>query len=128
MIFRIDNYVSTRQLVSAKKILSAIEPSKFYTSEGLSEIGASWEVLNLFNGIAKIPSNTVLRAVALDIGGVELSDINRDEWFEVACERIRKETHRILMLCFDPLCPKCKKPIDGCYGGCLACDLADDLA
>lgn len=29
---------------------------------------------------------------------------------------------------FDPLCPKCKKVIDGCYGGCLACDLADDLA
>ena len=29
---------------------------------------------------------------------------------------------------FDPLCPKCKKPIDGCYGGCLACDLDDDLA
>jgi|688.fasta_scaffold1905726_2 hypothetical protein len=29
---------------------------------------------------------------------------------------------------FDPLCPKCKKLIDGCYGGCLACDLADDLA
>lgn len=23
---------------------------------------------------------------------------------------------------FDPLCPKCRKPIDGCYGGCLACD------
>lgn len=22
----------------------------------------------------------------------------------------------------DPLCPKCRKPIDGCYGGCLACD------
>ena len=29
---------------------------------------------------------------------------------------------------FDPLCPKCKKVIDGCYGGCLACDLDDDLA
>jgi hypothetical protein len=23
----------------------------------------------------------------------------------------------------DPFCPKCQKPIDGCYGGCLACDL-----
>lgn len=27
---------------------------------------------------------------------------------------------------FDPLCPKCKRLIDGCYGGCLACDLEDD--
>lgn len=23
---------------------------------------------------------------------------------------------------FDPFCPKCGKLIDGCYGGCLACD------
>jgi len=22
----------------------------------------------------------------------------------------------------DPICPKCRKPIDGAYGGCLACD------
>lgn len=22
----------------------------------------------------------------------------------------------------DPFCPKCRKPIDGAYGGCLACD------
>jgi len=23
----------------------------------------------------------------------------------------------------DPICPKCRKPIDGCYGGCVVCDL-----
>jgi hypothetical protein len=22
----------------------------------------------------------------------------------------------------DPICPKCRKPIDGCFGGCVACD------
>lgn len=27
---------------------------------------------------------------------------------------------------FDDICTKCGKLIDGCYGGCLACDL-DDL-
>jgi hypothetical protein len=26
----------------------------------------------------------------------------------------------------DPLCDKCHKPIDGCYGGCLACDMKDE--
>lgn len=26
----------------------------------------------------------------------------------------------------DSHCQQCKKPIDGCYGGCLACDLKDE--
>jgi hypothetical protein len=26
----------------------------------------------------------------------------------------------------DPICPKCQKPIDGCYGGCLACDTSEE--
>jgi hypothetical protein len=28
----------------------------------------------------------------------------------------------------DTICPKCRKPIDGAYGGCLACDLDAEAA